>query len=107
MSDRFANLRRASARIEAGSIPHPQEPTAEVGSDAARATTEAAPTSPTGGLRERLQQGGQRGAATIRMSLDLAPAMHAQIGELSHRSGLPRAEVVRMILAEALPELLG
>ena len=111
---RFAGLRRAATRIDAGSIrpegtDQPTKDEVEVLATAPPTPipepTTAAP-STRGGLRDRLQQGAPGREATIRMSLDLSAEMHRQVGQIALRTGLAKAEVVREILREALPELL-
>ncbi len=96
---RFANLRSAADRIESqtlGGTPHPE------------VTTEPEPrqsTANAGSLKEKLGSRKPKNA-TIRMSLDLTEEMHQQVSAIANRSGLPKAEVVREILRETLPDLL-
>jgi uncharacterized protein YidB (DUF937 family) len=89
---RFAGLRRASERIEAGQ------------------TLAVAADSPTSSGLDTLrsQLGNDRPArnATVRMSVEMSVEMHQQVSAIAARTGLPKAEVVRRILAETLPELL-
>jgi hypothetical protein len=100
---RFAGLRRAATRIDAGSI-RPEGTDQPTKDEVVAAPPTASP--PTGGLKARLQQGAPGRQATIRMSLDLDADMHRQIGQIALRTGLAKSEVVRQILRESLPELL-
>ena len=95
---RFAGLRRVGERVDAGQlVTHPE-------------MIEAAPTTSAASgestLRQRL--GGEKPAksATVRMSVEMSAEMHNQVGQIAVRAGIPKAEVVRQILAETLPDLL-
>lgn len=100
-SGRFAGLRRAAENIEAGTIGAPKEEKAPAPKEEPRQST----AKPTSSLKERLSSK-QSINATIRMSLDLPPEMHEQVGRVAAQAGIPKAEVVREILRETLPELL-
>ena len=96
---RFSGLRRTAERVEAGTItPHPEEPTSTP-VESRQSTANA------GSLKDRLGAKGPA-AATVRMSVEMPSEMHAQVTAIATRAGVPKAEVVRQILAETLPELL-
>ena len=99
---RFSGLRRAAERVEVGAItPHPEEPTTqETAKPEARQSTASS-----GSLKDRLGAKGPA-SATVRMSVEMPTEMHAQVTAIATRAGVPKAEVVRQILAETLPELL-
>ena len=40
------------------------------------------------------------------MSVEMPTEMHAQVTAIATRAGLPKAEAVRQILEETLPELM-
>lgn len=96
---RFSNLKRTAERITAASItPHPEEPAPTA--DELRQLT-AKPSS----LKDKL--GAKKPAsATVRMSVEMSVEMHQQVTSIANRAGVAKAEVVRQILAETLPELL-
>jgi hypothetical protein len=90
---RFANLKRTAERVEAGSLrptPEPPQPPTEGGST----------------LKERLAAQKPAREATIRLSLDLNATVHDQLAAIGRRVGMSKAEVVREILREVIPELL-
>ena len=102
---RFAGLRRTAERVEAGTItPHPEEPTTVAATPEEKPATRQS-TAKSGSLKDRL---GAKSApsATVRMSVEMPTEMHNQVTAISNRAGVPKAEVVRQILAETLPELL-
>ena len=92
---RFSGLKRAGERIESQSItPHLEAP-------------ESKPQQiDTGSLKDRL--GGEKPArsATVRMSVEMPQEMHQQVTSIASRTGLPKAEVVRQILSDVLPDLV-
>ena len=93
LKGRFANLRSIGHRIEQQSItPHPEAPESMMQS----ARQE---------LKDRLAQQPRRNV-TVRMSVEMPKEMHDQVTEIAARSGLAKAEVVRQILAEVIPEIL-
>ena len=102
---RFSGLRRTAERVEAGTItPHPEEPTTAQAEAAAEPTLRQS-TAKSGSLKEKL--GAKKAApATVRMSVEMPTEMHSQITHIANRAGVPKAEVVRQILLETLPELL-
>jgi hypothetical protein len=100
---RFANLRSAAARVESGSIrpsPHP-----EVTQEDLNALDPRQSTAKPGSLREKLGAK-PTSEATVRMSVEMPKQMHDQVTAISVRAGIPKAEVVRQILAEVLPDLI-
>ncbi len=42
--------------------------------------------------------------ATVRLSVDLSQSMHAKLSSLAHKTGRKKAEIVRMLLEEALKD---
>lgn len=100
---RFAGLRRSAERIEAGTIaPHPEMPTTAAEVDELERQSTAKPST----LRDKL--GARKPSeATVRMSVEMPVEMHQQITAIATRAGLAKAEVVREILREVLPDLVG
>ena len=108
---RFAGLARSADRIKTGyASPHPEEPLAtreEVEAAIAEERESQANVAAVGkSLKDKLGGKKKPQAATIRMSVEMPVEMSDQINVIAQRNGIPRAQVVREILAEVLPDLV-
>lgn len=98
---RFDSLKRSADRIEKGTLGKAKAAHPEV----EEPTTSRQSTAKESSLKDKL--GAKKpSSATVRMSVEMPQEMHEQVTLIANRAGIPKAEVVREILKETLPELL-
>jgi hypothetical protein len=85
-------------------VAEPVEPSVEAPAIAVAAPAKPIASQPSPSLMSKLMQNTPEKEATVRLTVDLPKSTHTKLSVLCAHNGLKKAEVVRMLLDEALKD---